>query len=88
MNCPGGRVRLATGTLYTALARLAAEGHVRLVSEQMLAGRTVYGFHLSAALSIRARDWVPLNASVRSVSNSSSTPATLPGFSAAPRFPS
>jgi DNA-binding PadR family transcriptional regulator len=29
----GGRVRLATGTLYTALDRLTAEGHVELVSE-------------------------------------------------------
>ena len=29
----GGRVRLATGTLYTALDRLTAEGHVQLVSQ-------------------------------------------------------
>ena len=29
----GGRVRLATGTLYAALDRLAAEGQVELVSE-------------------------------------------------------
>ncbi len=30
----GGRVRLATGTLYMALDRLTAEGHVELVSEE------------------------------------------------------
>jgi len=35
----GGRVRLATGTLYTALDRLTDEGHVRLVSEEVVAGR-------------------------------------------------
>src|SRR5580693_3890730 len=29
----GGRVRLATGTLYTALDRLSAEGYVELVRE-------------------------------------------------------
>jgi PadR family transcriptional regulator, regulatory protein PadR len=35
----GGRVRLATGTLYTALDRLTDEGYVRLVSEEIVAGR-------------------------------------------------
>ena len=30
----GKRVRLATGTLYTALDRLNADGHVQLVSEE------------------------------------------------------
>ena len=35
----GGRVRLATGTLYTALDRLTAEGHVQLVSEETVGGR-------------------------------------------------
>lgn len=34
----GGRVRLATGTLYTALDRLTAEGHVRLVARRESAG--------------------------------------------------
>ena len=32
-----GRVRLATGTLFTALDRLAAEGYVRLVSDEVVA---------------------------------------------------
>jgi PadR family transcriptional regulator, regulatory protein PadR len=35
----GGRVRLATGTLYTALDRLSADGYVRLVGEEMVNGR-------------------------------------------------
>src|SRR5487761_408228 len=35
----GGRVRLATGTLYTALDRLTAEGHVELVREEIVNGR-------------------------------------------------
>ena len=35
----GGRVRLATGTLYTALDRLTAEGHIELVSEERAGGR-------------------------------------------------
>src|ERR1700683_4454376 len=34
-----GRVRMATGTLYTALDRLTAEGYVRLVSEEIVNGR-------------------------------------------------
>jgi hypothetical protein len=33
----GGRVRLATGTLYTALDRLTADGRVQLVSEEAVA---------------------------------------------------
>jgi len=40
----GGRVRLATGTLYTALDRLSAEGRVQLVSEK-------------TAYEIRYSDW-------------------------------
>src|ERR1700728_1034391 len=34
-----GRVKMATGTLYTALDRLTAEGYVRLVSEEIVNGR-------------------------------------------------
>jgi DNA-binding PadR family transcriptional regulator len=34
----GSRVRLATGTLYTALDRLTAEGHVELVREDIING--------------------------------------------------
>jgi PadR family transcriptional regulator PadR len=45
----GGRVRLATGTLYTALDRLTGEGYVRLVSEETVAGRVRRTYGLTAA---------------------------------------
>ncbi len=44
-----GRVRLATGTLYTALDRLAGEGYVRLVSEEIVSGRTRRSYGLTDA---------------------------------------
>ena len=52
----GGRVRLATGTLYTALDRLTADGHVRLVSEETVAGRIrrSYGLTEDGATALRA----------------------------------
>jgi PadR family transcriptional regulator, regulatory protein PadR len=54
-----GRVRLATGTLYTALDRLAAEGYVRLVSEEIVSGRARRCYGLtdagSAALQAEAK---------------------------------
>jgi PadR family transcriptional regulator PadR len=52
----GGRVRLATGTLYTALDRLTAEGHVQLVSEQTVGGRVrrTYGLTESGSAALRA----------------------------------
>ncbi len=34
-----GRVRLATGTLYAALDRLAAEGHIHVTREEIVNGR-------------------------------------------------
>jgi PadR family transcriptional regulator len=53
-----GRVRLATGTLYTALDRLTAEGYVRLVSEEIVNGRSRRTYGLtdagSAALRVEA----------------------------------
>lgn len=42
-----GRVRLATGTLYTALDRLTAEGLVALASEQVVNGRTRRSYKLT-----------------------------------------
>jgi PadR family transcriptional regulator, regulatory protein PadR len=51
----GGRVRLATGTLYTALDRLTAEGHVRLVSEELVAGRVRRSYGLTDAGSAALR---------------------------------
>jgi PadR family transcriptional regulator PadR len=52
----GGRVRLATGTLYTALDRLTAEGCVQLVSEETVAGRIrrSYGLTEDGATVLRA----------------------------------
>jgi PadR family transcriptional regulator, regulatory protein PadR len=51
-----GRVRLATGTLYTALDRLSAEGYVRLVSEEIVSGRVrrSYGLTDTGAAALRA----------------------------------
>jgi PadR family transcriptional regulator, regulatory protein PadR len=44
-----GRVRLATGTLYTALDRLSAEGCVRLVREEVVNGRIRRSYGLTGA---------------------------------------
>ena len=51
-----GRVRLATGTLYTALDRLTAEGHVRLVGEKVVGGRIrrSYGLTDDGSAALRA----------------------------------
>jgi len=51
----GGRVRLATGTLYTALDRLTDEGYVRLVSEEIVAGRVRRSYGLTDAGSAALR---------------------------------
>jgi PadR family transcriptional regulator, regulatory protein PadR len=51
-----GRVRLATGTLYTALDRLTAEGYVRLVSEEIVSGRArrCYGLTDAGTAALQA----------------------------------
>jgi predicted ArsR family transcriptional regulator len=51
-----GRVRLATGTLYTALDRLTAEGLVELVSEETVNGRArrTYGLTTDGSAALRA----------------------------------
>jgi DNA-binding PadR family transcriptional regulator len=51
----GGRVRLATGTLYTALDRLTAEGYVRLVREETVGGRVRRSYGLTDAGSAALR---------------------------------
>ncbi len=43
----GGRVRLATGTLYAALDRLTTEGHVELVREEIVNGRVRRSYALT-----------------------------------------
>jgi DNA-binding PadR family transcriptional regulator len=52
----GGRVKLATGTLHTALDRLTAEGLVGLVCEEILNGRARRSFGLTppGAVALRA----------------------------------
>ncbi len=52
----GNRVRIATGTLYTALDRLTAAGYVRLVREEIVNGRArrTYGLTDSGAAELRA----------------------------------
>src|SRR5260370_16042665 len=52
----GNRVRIATGTLYTALDRLTAAGYVRLVREEIVNGRArrTYGLTDSGAAEPRA----------------------------------
>jgi PadR family transcriptional regulator, regulatory protein PadR len=52
----GNRVRMATGTLYTALDRLTAEGYVQLVREEIVNGRArrSYGLTQSGAAALRA----------------------------------
>jgi len=51
-----GRVKLATGTLYTALDRLTAEGHVEMVSEESVGGRVrrTYGLTEGGSAALRA----------------------------------
>jgi PadR family transcriptional regulator, regulatory protein PadR len=43
----GGRVRLATGTLYTALDRRTAEGYVELVREEIVNGKVRRSYGLT-----------------------------------------
>ena len=51
-----GRVRLAAGTLYAALDRLAGEGLVRVVDEETVNGRArrYYGLTSDGAAALRA----------------------------------
>ncbi|GIE85778.1 PadR family transcriptional regulator [Actinoplanes regularis] len=44
-----GRVRLATGTLYTALDRLTGEGLVQVVNEEVVNGRARRYYDLTPA---------------------------------------
>jgi PadR family transcriptional regulator, regulatory protein PadR len=52
----GGRVRMATGTLYTALERLTAAGYVQPVREEIVNGRARRFYELtdSGAAALRA----------------------------------
>ena len=52
----GGRMRLATGTLYAALDRLSDEGYICVVDEQIVNGRArrSYGLTESGTAALRA----------------------------------
>jgi PadR family transcriptional regulator, regulatory protein PadR len=76
-----GRVRLATGTLYTALDRLAADGHVQLVSEETVGGRLrrTYGLTEDGAAALRAEAQRMAEAARIVTSSETKTVAGLPG---------
>jgi DNA-binding PadR family transcriptional regulator len=73
-----GRVRLATGTLYTALDRLTAEGHVELVSEEIVNGRVrrSYGLTSPGAGALRA-EAERMAAAARLVAGRGQSPKTV-----------
>ena len=76
-----GRVRLATGTLYTALDRLTADGHVQLVSEEMVGGRVrrSYGLTDDGATALHA-EAERMAEAARIVTGAATSPPTgLPG---------
>jgi PadR family transcriptional regulator PadR len=77
----GGRVRLATGTLYTALDRLTADGHVELVSEETVGGRVrrSYGLTQDGAAALRAEAQRMAEAARIVTSPERKTVAGLPG---------
>jgi PadR family transcriptional regulator, regulatory protein PadR len=77
----GGRVRLATGTLYTALDRLTADGHVELVSEETVGGRIrrSYGLTEGGAAALRAEAVRMAEAARIVTSPELGTAAGLPG---------
>ena len=77
----GSRVRLATGTLYTALDRLTADGHVQLVSEEIVAGRIrrSYGLTEDGATALRAEAQRMAEAAQIVTGAATRTAAGLPG---------
>jgi PadR family transcriptional regulator PadR len=71
-----GRVRLATGTLYTALDRLTAEGYVRLVREEIVNGRARRSYGLTDAGSAALRtEAVRMASAARLVTSQAADPA-------------
>jgi PadR family transcriptional regulator, regulatory protein PadR len=77
----GGRVRLATGTLYTALDRLTAEGQVQLVGEEMVGGRIrrSYGLTRGGSAALRAEAQRMAEAAQIVTRTETKTAAGLPG---------
>jgi PadR family transcriptional regulator PadR len=75
----GGRVNLATGTLYTALDRLTTEAYVRVVNEEVVNGRSRRYYALTtegrAALQAEA---IRLAAAARVVTGRATRTTTRP----------
>jgi DNA-binding PadR family transcriptional regulator len=76
----GGRIRLATGTLYTALDRLAAAGYVALVREEIVNGRVrrSYGLTPPGASALQA-EATRMAKAARLVTGRDRGPKTMPG---------
>jgi PadR family transcriptional regulator, regulatory protein PadR len=72
----GGRVRIATGTLYTALDRLEAAGYVELVREEIVDGRARRSYGLTGSGSAALRAEAARMADAARVVTSARRPAT------------
>ncbi len=81
----GGRVRMATGTLYTALDRLAGEGYLQVVREEIVNGRArrSYGLTEPGAAALRA-EAARMAAAARLVTSHKRFPRTAGGRRARP----
>ena len=73
-----GRVKLATGTLYTALDRLSAEGYVELVSEEIVNGRTRRSYGLTSGASAVIAEANRMAEAADLVINAARSPLTKP----------
>jgi PadR family transcriptional regulator, regulatory protein PadR len=82
----GGRVRLATGTLYTALDRLSGEGYVTVIREEVVSGRTrrTYALTGAGANAVRA-EAERMAAAARVVTTPAASRRDGAGAPAAPR---
>ena len=80
-----GRVRLATGTLYTALDRLTAEGSVRLVSDEIVNGRVRRSYSLTDSGAAALRAEAVRMAQAAQIVTSKSQPASADGQARSPR---
>ena len=80
-----GRVRLATGTLYTALDRLTAQGYVRLVSDEIVNGRVRRSYSLTDPGAAALRAEAARMAEAAQLVTGDGRPGHAPGQSRSPR---
>ncbi|MEV4640810.1 PadR family transcriptional regulator [Actinoplanes sp. NPDC049548] len=74
-----GRVKLATGTLYTALDRLTGEGYVHVVNEEIVNGRARRYYTLTpGGLSALRTEAVHLAEAARVVTDRATRHSTRP----------